>query len=73
MMELRTMSSTKLGSGDNDQYAKWTLGEFDEDDATVVLKASSGKGLYNNFQGTNDMFNIYDGLGDGTNLAKTVL
>ena len=70
---LRTMSSTKLGSGDNDQYAKWTLGEFDEDDATVVLKASSGKGLYNNFQGTNDMFNIYDGLGDGSNLAKTVL
>lgn len=70
---LRTMSSTKLGSGANDQYAKWTLGEFDQDNATVVLKASSGKGLYNNFQGTNDMFNIYDGLGDGTNLALTVL
>ncbi|MBQ6984256.1 MAG: Ig domain-containing protein [Paludibacteraceae bacterium] len=70
---LRTMSSSKLGSGDNDQYAKWTLGTFDEDDATVVLKASSGKGIYNNYQGTNDLFNIYDGVGDGSNLAMTVL
>lgn len=70
---LRTMSSTKLGSGEKDQYAKWTLGTFDEDDATVVLKASSGKGIYNNYQGSNDMFNVYDGIGDGSYLAKTVL
>lgn len=70
---LRTLSSSKLGSGVNDQYAKWTLGTFDEDDATVVLTASNGNGIYNNFQGTNDMFNIYGGVGDGSYLAKTVL
>ena len=70
---LRTMSSSKLGSGENDNYAKWTLGAFNEDDATVVLTASNNKGIYNNWQGTNDMFNIYDGVGDGSYLAKTVL
>ena len=73
---LRTLSSSKLGSGTElDDYAKWTLGAFDEDDATVVLtnKANSSKGIYNNWQGTNDMFNIYDGVGDGTNLAKIIL
>ena len=70
---LRTMSSSKLGSGDNDDYAKWTLGTIDQDDATVVVTASNGKGIYNNFQGSNDLFNIYDGVGDGTNLAKIIL
>lgn len=70
---LRTMSSSKLGSGDNDSYAKWTLGTIDQDDATVVVTASNGKGIYNNFQGSNDLFNIYEGVGDGTNLAKIIL
>lgn len=70
---LRTMSSSKLGSGDNDDYAKWTLGTIDQDDATVVVTASNGKGIYNNFQGSNDLFNIYEGVGDGTNLAKIIL
>ena len=70
---LRTMSSSKLGSGENDSYAKWTLGTIDQDDATVVVTASNGKGIYNNFQGSNDLFNIYDGVGDGTNLAKIIL
>lgn len=70
---LRTISTSKLGSGANDQYAKWTLGAFNEDDATVVLTASNGKGIYNNFQGTNDLFNIYESVGDGSYLAKTVL
>ena len=70
---LRTISSSKLGSGEKDQYAKWTLGTFNEDDATVVLTASNGNGIYNNWQGTNDMFNIYGGVGDGSYLAKTVL
>ncbi len=69
---LRTLSTSKLGSGENDQYAKWTLGAFDEDDATVVLTSSNGKGLYNNWQGTNDMFNIYSGL-DDSYLAKIIL
>ena len=70
---LRTISTSKLGSGEKDQYAKWSLGTFNEDDATVILTASNGKGLYNNFQGTNDLFNIYEGVGDGSYLAKTVL
>ncbi len=73
---LRTLSSSKLGNGTTlDDYAKWTLGAFNEDDATVVLtnKANSTKGIYNNWQGTNDMFNIYEGVGDGSYLAKTVL
>lgn len=70
---LRTISSSKLGSGENDQYAKWTLGAFDEDDATVVVTASNGNSIYNNFQGFNDLFNIYGGIGDGSYLAKIVL
>lgn len=70
---LRTMSSSKLGSGDNDAYAKWTLGTFNATDATVVLTASNGKGIYNNWQGTNDLFNIYDGVGDGSYLAYTII
>lgn len=70
---LRTISASKLGSGDNDQYAKWTLGTFNATDATVVLTASNGKGLYNNWQGTNDLFNIYDGVGDGSYLAYTII
>lgn len=70
---LRTISASKLGSGDNDQYAKWTLGTFNEADGTVVLTASNGKGLYNNWQGTNDLFNIYDGIGDGSYLAYTII
>lgn len=70
---LRTISSSKLGSGENDTYAKWTLGEINEDDATVVLTATNGKGIYNNFQGTNDLFNIYESVGDGSYLAKIVL
>ena len=72
---LRTISSSKLGNGtEADDYAKWTLGEFDQDDATVVLtNKGNSKGLFNNWQGNNDMFNIYEGVGDGSYLAKTVL
>ena len=70
---LRTLSSSKLGSGDNDQYAKWTLGAFNATDATVVLTASNGNGIYNNYQGTNDMFNIYSSIGDGSYLAYTII
>ena len=70
---LRTASSSAINCGENDTYAKWTLGTFNEDDGTVELTASSGKKLYNNFQGSNDMFNIYSGIGDGSNLAKIVI
>ena len=68
---LRTISSSKLGSGANDQYAKWTLGAIDATDATVTLTASNGNNIYNNFN--NDMFNIYSSIGDGSNLAKIIL
>lgn len=69
---LRTLSSSKLGNGDNDQYAKWTLGTINAEDATVVLSASNSYGLYNNYQGSNDMFNIYSGY-NSEYLAYTVL
>ena len=71
---LRTISSTKLGNGAKDDYAKWTLGAFDENDATVVL--TNGKNtscsIYNNFQGTNDLFNVYSSF-SADYCAKTVL
>ena len=71
---LRTISSSKLGSGDNDDYAKWTLGSFDEDDATVLLTnaKSTSSTIYNNFQGTNDMFKVYNSLSSDY-CAKIVL
>lgn len=68
---LRTISTSKLGSGDNDQYAKWTLGAFDATDATVVLTASNGNGIY--FNHPNNLFNIYSSVGDGSNLAYIVI
>lgn len=71
---LRTIYASKLGSGVKDDYAKWTLGTFDEDDATVILTnaKSTSSSIYNNFQGTNDLFNVYSSL-DASYAAKTVL
>lgn len=46
---LRTASGDAMNCGANDQYAKWELGAFDEDNATVTLKAYSGKYLLNNY------------------------
>ena len=70
---LRTIGGDKLGSGQKDQYAQWALSSLNEDDATIVLTASNGLGIYNNYQGTNDMFRVYEGVGDGSNLAKIIL
>jgi len=71
---LRTISASKLGSGVKDDYAKWTLGTFDEDDATVILTnaKSTSSSIYNNFQGTNEIFNVYSSP-DASYAAKTVL
>ncbi len=62
---LRTISATKLGDGEKDNYAKWTVGDFDEDDATVLITnvTSTTSSIYNNFQGTNDLFNVYNNPG----------
>lgn len=70
---LRTIGGDKLGSGQKDQYAQWALSSLNEDDATIVLTASNGLGIYNNHQSTNDMFRVYEGVGDGSNLAKIIL
>ncbi len=68
---LRTISSSKLGSGANDQYAKWTLGAIDATDATVTLTAANGNKIYYNHP--NNLFNIYSSIGDGSNLAAIVI
>jgi len=71
---LRTLSSDKLGNGEKDDYAKWTIGAFDEDDATVLVTnaTSTSSTIYNNFQGTNDMFKVYNNPGTDY-CAKVVL
>ena len=71
---LRTISATKLGDGAKDNYAKWSVGAFDEDDATVLVTnvTSTTSSIYYNFQGTNDLFNVYNNPGTD-NCAKVVL
>ena len=63
---LRTISSSKLGSGDKDDYAKWTVGAFDEDDATVAITNAKNTScvIYNNYNdNSNNLFNVYSGTG----------
>lgn len=64
-----------ISSATKDSKAQWTLGAFNEDDATVTLTNAyyTSYGIFNNWQGTNDMFSAYGGVGDGSNLAKIVL
>jgi len=64
-----------ISSSTKDSKAQWTLGAFDEDDASVTLTNAyyTSYGIFNNWQGTNDMFSAYGGVGDGSNLAKIVL
>lgn len=72
---LRTLTSSKLGKGKElDDYAKWAIGEFNADDATVEIKnVGCSKYLYYNCN--DDLFNIYDNKGNnlGTNFTKVVL
>lgn len=72
---LRPISDSKLRSSTTlDNQAKWTIKEINQDDATVELKNAgfTSRYLYNNCQGTNDLFNIYSGY-DASYLAKTIL
>ena len=72
---LRPISDSKLRSSDIlDNQAKWTIKEFNQDDATVEVKNAgfTSHYIYNNCQGTNEIFNIYSGY-DDSYLAKTIL
>ena len=72
---LRPISDSKLRSSTTlDNQAKWTIKEINQDDATVEVKNAGFTScyIYNNCQGTNEIFNIYSGY-DDSYLAKTIL
>ena len=71
---LRPISDSKLRSSTTlDNQAKWTITTINQDDATVEVKnAGFTRYIYNNCQGTNEIFNIYSGY-DASYLAKTIL
>ena len=72
---LRPISDSKLRSSTTlDNQAKWTIKEINQDDATVEVKnvGFTSRYIYNNCQGTNEIFNIYSGY-DASYLAKTIL
>ena len=72
---LRSISDSKLRSSTTlDNQAKWTINEINQDDATVEVKNAgfTSRYIYNNCQGTNEIFNIYSGY-DASYLAKTIL
>ena len=72
---LRPISDSKLRSSDIlDNQSKWTIKEINQDDATVEIKNAgfTSRYIYNNCQGTNEIFNIYSGY-DASYLAKTIL
>ena len=72
---LRPISDSKLRSSTTlDNQAKWTISAINQDDATVEVKNAgfTSRYIYNNCQGTNEIFNIYQGY-DPSYLAKTIL
>ena len=72
---LRPISDSKLRSSTTlDNQAKWTIKEINQDDATVEIKNAvfTSCYIYNNWQGTNDMFQIYQNY-DASYAAKTIL
>lgn len=72
---LRPISDSKLRSSDIlDNQAKWIINSINQDDATVEVKNAgfTSRYIYNNCQGTNEIFNIYQGY-DQSYLAKTIL
>ena len=72
---LRPISDSKLRSSTTlDNQAKWTINSINQDDATVEVKNAgfTSRYIYNNCQGTNEIFNIYSGY-DDSYLAKTIL
>ena len=72
---LRPISDSKLRSSTTlDKQAKWTISSINQDDATVEVKNAgfTSRYIYNNYQSSNDLFNIYSGY-DPSYLAKTIL
>lgn len=72
---LRPISDSKLRSSTTlDNQSKWTISAINQDDATVEVKNVyfPYHAIYNNCQGTNEIFNIYYGY-DPSYLAKTIL
>ena len=72
---LRPISDSKLRSSTTlDNQAKWTINSINQDDATVEVKNAgfTSRYIYNNYQSSNDLFNIYSGY-DPSYLAKTIL
>ena len=72
---LRPISDSKLRSSTTlDNQAKWAINSINQDDATVEVKNAgfTSRYIYNNCQGTNEIFNIYSGY-DASYLAKTIL
>lgn len=72
---LRPISDSKLRSSTTlDNQSKWTVNSINQDDATVEVKNAgfTSRYIYNNCQGTNEIFNIYSGY-DASYLAKTIL
>ena len=72
---LRPISDSKLRSSTTlDNQSRWTISAINQDDATVEVKNAgfTSRYIYNNCQGTNEIFNIYSGY-DASYLAKTIL
>ena len=72
---LHAISDSKLRSTTTlDDKARWTINTINRDDATVEVKNAyfTSRYIYNNCQGTNEIFNIYQGY-DDSYLAKTIL
>ena len=72
---LRPISDSKLRSSTTlDNQSRWTISAINQDDATVEVKNAgfTSRYIYNNCQGTNEIFNIYQGY-DPSYLAKTIL
>ena len=72
---LRCEGEKKLKSGTKDEKSRWIVGAFDADDATVQLKSAyyttNSYYIFNNHSA--DLFSTYQGVGDGSYLAKTIL
>ena len=72
---LRPISDSKLRSSTTlDNQSRWTISAINQDDATVEVKNAgfTSRYIYNNCQGTNEIFNIYSGF-NASYLAKTIL
>lgn len=72
---LHAISDSKLRSTTTlDDKARWSINSINQDDATVEVKNAyfTSRYIYNNCQGTNEIFNIYSGY-DPSYLAKTIL